>query len=219
QVPATLELTRCGVRRGAGSGAGGTVINEAGAETVIACGSTRDSICGGGNGHALTSDGVKESSTLAVGAAASGFHAGDLALVDLVDDSTVDQGDCPYFKRASGRSVSQRVEVSAVDGENLTLSSPLHWPFKAAAPYNAQVTRVTKTVPRWAGVEHVHLTNGTNPGYPGQMAGGIDISNAAYSWVKDVQTDGTIGGMHIALTGTYRVVVRDSYVHHSADYG
>ena len=33
------------------------------------------------------------------------------------------------------------------------------------------------------------------------MAGGIDISNAAYCWVKDVQTDGTIGGMHISLTG------------------
>ena len=33
---------------------------------------------------------------------------------------------------------------------------------------------------------------GRNPGYDGQMAGGIDISNAAYCWVKDVQTDGTI---------------------------
>ncbi|HEY3357852.1 MAG TPA: hypothetical protein VGQ83_31665 [Polyangia bacterium] len=51
------------------------------------------------------------------------------------------------------------------------------------------------------------------------MAGGIDISNAAYCWVKDVQTDGTIGGMHISMTGTYRCVVRDSYVHHSANYG
>jgi hypothetical protein len=37
--------------------------------------------------------------------------------------------------------------------------------------------------------------------------------------VKDVQTDGTIGGMHVALTGTYRCVVRDSYIHHSASYG
>ena len=51
------------------------------------------------------------------------------------------------------------------------------------------------------------------------MAGGIDISNAAYCWVKDVQTDATIGGMHVAMTGTYRCVVRDSYFHNSANYG
>jgi hypothetical protein len=51
------------------------------------------------------------------------------------------------------------------------------------------------------------------------MAGGIDVSNAAYCWIKDVQTDNTIGGMHVSLTSTYRTVVRDSYFHHSADYG
>jgi hypothetical protein len=51
------------------------------------------------------------------------------------------------------------------------------------------------------------------------MAGGIDVSNAANCWIKDVQTDATIGGMHVALTGTFRTVVRDSYFHHSASYG
>jgi hypothetical protein len=51
------------------------------------------------------------------------------------------------------------------------------------------------------------------------MAGGIDMSNAAYCWVKDVQTDGSIGGMHVSMTATYRSVVRDGYFHHSADYG
>jgi hypothetical protein len=63
------------------------------------------------------------------------------------------------------------------------------------------------------------LNGGINPGYDGQMAGGIDISNAAYCWVKNVQTDGTIGGMHVSMTGTYRCVVRDGNFHHSADYG
>jgi len=51
------------------------------------------------------------------------------------------------------------------------------------------------------------------------MAGGIDISNAAYCWVKDVQTDGTIGGTHVSLTGAYRCVVRDGNFHNSANYG
>jgi hypothetical protein len=81
------------------------------------------------------------------------------------------------------------------------------------------VVHVTAPVVEWAGIEHLRLQGGSNPGYNGQMAGGIDISNAAYCWVKDVQTDETIGGMHVALTATYRCVVRDSYFHHSADYG
>jgi hypothetical protein len=51
------------------------------------------------------------------------------------------------------------------------------------------------------------------------MAGGIDVSNAANCWIKDVQTDGTIGGMHVSLTGTFRTVVRDSHFHNSANYG
>jgi hypothetical protein len=81
------------------------------------------------------------------------------------------------------------------------------------------VTRVSDRPTRWAGIEHLRLQGGSNPGYNGQMAGGIDISNAAYSWVEDVQTDETIGGMHVSLTATYRVVVRDGNFHHSANYG
>jgi hypothetical protein len=34
-------------------------------------------------------------------AAARQFAAGDLALVDQVDDATVQQGDCTFFKRTS----------------------------------------------------------------------------------------------------------------------
>src|SRR5262249_28125233 len=98
-------------------------------------------------------------------------------------------------------------------------STPLHWTFRAAAPHSGQIARVSQRAVRWAGVEHVLLQGGTNPGYNGQMAGGIDISNAAYCWVKDVQTDQTIGGMHVAMRGTYRCVVRDSDFRHSADYG
>jgi hypothetical protein len=34
-----------------------------------------------------------------------------------------------------------------------------------------------------------------------------------------VQTDATVGGMHVSMTSTFRAVVRDSYFHHSANYG
>lgn len=222
-VASTLTLTKGVVLRGSGYQGGpvGTTVVKTGGGTVIAIGTGRDSTCYGGTGYGLAADGVKGSSTLAVGGASTNFAAGDLALVDVVDDGTIRQGDCSYYKRVSGRSASQRVEVRAVDGAtgSLTLSSPLHWTFRAGSPYLAQVVRAPRTTTKWAGVEHLRLQGGTNSGYNGQMAGGIDVSNAAYCWVKDVQTDGTIAGMHVALTGTYRCVVRDSFIHHSARYG
>ena len=224
-VSSTITLTKGVVLRGAGSQGAptGTTIVKKGGESVVAIGADRDSTCypGTSGARALVQDAAKESTVLQVGSAASTFAAGDLALVDQVDDALVDQGDCTYFKRVSGRSVTQRVAVAAVDvaGGALTLDSPLHWSFRAASPYLAQVTRVTRPVTRWAGIEHLLLQGGTNPSYDGAMAGGIDVSNAAWCWVKDVQTDGTIGGMHVALTGTYRCVVRDSHLHHSANYG
>ena len=101
----------------------------------------------------------------------------------------------------------------------VTLSTPLHWTFKSASPYLAQMAKTNDPVVRWAGIESLAIQGGTNPGYDGQMAGGIDVSNTAYCWIKDVQTDATIGGMHVSLTGTFRTVVRDSNFHHSADYG
>jgi len=223
-VSSTITLTKGVVLRGAGyQGApAGTTIAKTGGGTVVAIGTGRDSTCYGGTAYGLTQDGAKEATTLSVGSAAGNFAPGDLALVDVADDSTVQQGDCSYFKRVSGRSASQRVEIKAVDtaGGSLTLSSPLHWKFAAGSPYLAQVTRAAGTSPtKWAGIEHLRLQGGSNTSYDGAMAGGIDISNAAYCWVKDVQTDGTIGGMHITLTGAYRCVVRDSFIHHSANYG
>ncbi len=222
-VSATITLTRGVVLRGAGSEGAptGTTLNKQGGETVLAIGNDRDQICYGGTGTALTQDALKGSGTIHLGSAASNFTPGDLALIDELDEPTVQAGDCAYFKRVESRSASQRVEIAAVDtgAGTVTLSAPLHWDFHAGDPDSAELTPVTSPTTRWAGIESLRLQNGSNPGYNGQMAGGIDISNAADCWVKDVQTDETIGGMHVSLTSTVRCVVRDSYFHHSADYG
>ena len=222
-VPATIHLKSGVVLRGAGSkGApAGTTIVRTGAGSVLSIGTAQDQACYGGAAFPLVQDGAKESTTVSVGGAAAHFKAGQLAIVDVVDDPAINERDCAYFKRVDHRSVSQRVEVTAVDTASgtLTLGSPLHWAFRSASPYLAQITPVGAVTIDWAGVEHLLLQGGTNPGYSGQMAGGVDISNAAYSWVKDVQTDGTIGGIHVSVTASYRVVIRDSYFHNSANYG
>jgi hypothetical protein len=229
----TIQLNRGIVLRGSGSDGApaGTTIVKSGGGTVLGIGNARDFICYNGMmppGVNLIQDGVKETTTVSVGSSgisptnpANNFSPGDLALIDLIDDSTIQEKDCTYFKRLDKRSVSQRVEIKSVDKATgtLNLSSPLHWNFKAGGAYQAQISKVTNPTTRWAGIENVKIMGGTNTSYLGAMAGGIDISNAAYCWVKDVQTGGTIGGVHISLTGTFRCVVRDSYVHHSAKYG
>jgi hypothetical protein len=226
-VSAVVTLNKGVVLRGAGSqgaATGGTTLVKTGGGSVLAIGSGADQACYASAysaGFALTEDALKETKTVKVGSNASRFSAGDLALLDEADAAPVDQGDCPYFKRVDGRSLSERVEIAAVDAASgtLTLSSALHWTFRSASPHTAQIARLTQPVVRWAGIEGLLLNGGSNTGYNGQMAGGIDVSNAAYCWIKDVQTDATIGGMHVSLTGTYRVVVRDSNFHHSAKYG
>jgi hypothetical protein len=226
-VKDTVTLNKGVVLRGAGSlGAakGGTTIVKSGGETALAIGTAYDQTCYGSNyntAYSLTADAVKETAVVTLGSNASKFAAGDLVLIDQVDDATVQEGDGQYFKRIDKRSVSQRVEVSSVDTASgtVTLASPLHYTFRFASPYLAQMAKTKDPVVRWAGIESLAIQGGTNPGYNGQMAGGIDVSNAVNCWIKDVQTDSTVGGMHVSMTGTIRTVVRDSYFHHSADYG
>jgi hypothetical protein len=221
-IKETVVLGKGVVLRGAGSQKGGTVIVKSGGNTALAIGSAYDTPCYNSaynTAYAVTQDALKETAVVTLGSNASKFAAGDLVLIDQVDDATVQEGDCTFFKRVDKRSLSQRAEVASVDGAagTVTLATPLHFTFKGTA--QAQMAKTKAATVRWAGIESLAIQAGTNPGYNGQMAGGIDVSNAAYCWIKDVQTDGTVGGMHVSLTSTYRTVVRDSYFHHSADYG
>jgi hypothetical protein len=226
-VSSTVTLNKGVVLRGAGSqgaSSGGTTIVRTGGGSVLAIGTAQDQACYNsafGTAVALTADAVKETTTVTIGSAASSFAAGDSALIDQADDATVQEGDCMYFKRVDKRSIGDRVEIASVDASagTLTLSTPLHFTFKAGGSYAAQIAKSNGPIVRWAGIESLAIQGGSNPGYDGQMAGGIDIANAAYCWVKDVQTDGTISGMHVTLSGTYRCVVRDSDFHNSGNYG
>ena len=104
-----------------------------------------------------------------------------------------------------------------MSGSTLTLTTPLHWTFKTAQ--KAQISRVGTPRPSGRASRTCSCSGGRPGGYPGQNAGGIDVSDAANCWVKDVQVDGTTSGMPIRLAGTYRCVVRDSHFHNSYSYG
>jgi hypothetical protein len=222
-VSASINVPGGVVLRGAGSAATtGTVIVSTSGGPVLSIGTLQDQVCYNSSGFdstaqpLLTQDAMKETATVAV-ADASNFHAGDLALLDQSDVSAVSEGDCTYFKRQAGYAVSERVEIASISGNTVTLTTPLHWTFTTAQ--SAQLSRVGTTPVKWAGIESVLVQGGRPGGYAGQNAGGIDISDAAYCWAKDVQVDGTTSGMPIRLAGTYRCVIRDSHFHNSYSYG
>jgi hypothetical protein len=223
-VSTTIQVPSGVVLRGAGSDPStGTIVvstktsNAAG--PVLAIGNEQDQACYDSNFDSsarplLAQDAVKETSVLAV-ASAAGFKAGDLALIDQKDTSEISV--CGFFQRKNGYALSERIEISAVSGNTLTLTSPVHWTFKTGQ--GAQVSRAKNPTTKWSAIESLAVQGGRPGGYDGQWAGGIDIANAAYCWVKDVQIDGTTSGMPIRLNGTYRCVVRDSHVHNSHKYG
>jgi hypothetical protein len=222
KISSTISVPSGVVLRGAGSDASsGTIVLGTTGGPVLSIGTMQDGTCYASAFDSsaqplLTQDAAKESSTVTVASAAK-FAAGDLALIDEADDTEVTEGDCSFFKRVGTYGKSQRVEIASSSGNVLTLTTPLHLTFRTAQ--KAQISRVASAAVKWAGVEGLLVQGGRPGGYAGQNAGGIDVSNAAYCWVKDVQIDGTTSGMPIRLTGTYRCVVRDSHVHNSYSYG
>jgi hypothetical protein len=68
---------------------------------------------------------------------------------------------------------------------------------------------------KYAGIEDLRVTGGRD--------GMILMVNAAYSWIRNVESDGSTAtgrgqvGHHVRLESCYRCVVRDSYIHDASD--
>jgi hypothetical protein len=174
---------------------------------------------------------------------ASGFHEGDLVLIDITVDAADDTGawvlDAPaggtglvypyaeynpgnspkgdasrgWFNRMN-RPISQVVEIKAISGNALTLSTPLHMTFDVA--HSAQVTAITyngdNTKPvSYAGLEDVYVAGAPAPGGSSQY-NNIVLTLAKYSWVKNVESDQS-NGYSVGIDSAFRCVVRDSYLH------
>jgi hypothetical protein len=100
------------------------------------------------------------------------------------------------------------MEVASVSKNTVTFTTPFHIDYQTA--YNAQLTRLASgdqvtPVVKYAGVEDLYVSGGSR----GQ--GNIWV-HAAYSWVKNVESDNQ-DGSSISLDASFRCIVRDSYFH------
>lgn len=165
----------------------------------------------------LASDGVKGSQSVALHSN-PGLMVGEIVLVDqLTDSELVSWGSgCPeghacrgWFTRLN-RPLGQVMEVAAISGNTITFSTPFHIDFRTTNA--AQLSRFGqasgRVIPavKYAGVEDLYLSGG-NKG-----SGNISMSMAAYSWIKNIESDDH-SGHSVALYTSFRSVVRDSYIH------
>ena len=125
------------------------------------------------------------------------------------------------------RPISQRIEVLAKSGNTLTIydpgtrrGSPLHIAFPAAQdPEVWRAAGGTADVVRYTGLESLSVWSAANPGDAKDM---VAMNGAAFSWIKDIETDGsknTWAGRHIHIgNAVYKSELRGSYSHNSSNY-
>jgi hypothetical protein len=150
---------------------------------------------------------------------ASGIAPGDILLINQLNDNVlVDpvgvEGKCTYCGYENGdRVLGQIVEVSAVNGNQVTLNLPLHWTYDSNLdPWAYQVDAYAMI--RHAGLEDLTLTQDTP-----DVEFMIEMDGAQYSWVKNVEIK-NIQRRAMWVINSLQNEIRECYVHIGIDgYG
>ncbi len=158
-------------------------------------------------------------SRVAVLSSNPGLRVGEIVLIDQVTNPDLSEwspksppghASRGWFTRPD-RPVGQVMEIQSISDSTITFTTPFHIDFETA--YASQLSRFSNmedgpVIPAvmYAGVEDLYVYGGSG----GQ--GNITLANAAYSWIRNVESDFQEGAS-IAIAGSFRCVVRDSYVH------
>jgi hypothetical protein len=115
-----------------------------------------------------------------------------------------------WFSRTN-RPTNEIKEIASVSGNTITFTSPLTIGYRTS--HQAQLTRYTLTGAQ-SGANSIHVTNAgvENLSTYGGGDGQVRFENAAYSWAKSVEVTQWLGE-GFAANGSFRVEIRDSYVH------
>ena len=167
----------------------------------------------------LAADAIKGTNSLTLVSNPS-LSVGEIVLIDQVtnNDPRVwwgpqheppGGGSRRWFARQD-RSLTQMMEVSAVNGNTVTFSTPFHITFKEE--YGAQLSRYAIPVVHRLGIEDLYVYGGMG----GDGHGNISMVLCAYCWVKNIEAHWSIG-TSVGFYATFRSVLRDSYIHETPD--
>ena len=115
-----------------------------------------------------------------------------------------------WFSRPDRPTVEIK-EIASVAGNTITFTSPLSISYRTS--HAAQLTRYSRSGSRSTG-NSIHVTNAgvENLTLAGGADGGIRFECTAYSWAKNIEVMQWIGE-GIAINNSFRVEIRDSYIH------
>jgi len=108
-----------------------------------------------------------------------------------------------WFMRP-GRPISEIKEIASVSGNTVTFTTPLHIGYRTSR--QAQLTRYSgeNAHVKNAGLEDLTVLGGGG--------GNVRFECAAYSWMRNVESTMWLGE-GVAINNSFRVEVRDSYIH------
>lgn len=154
--------------------------------------------------------GYTPGSTELVVADGSSFQAGGFAEIQQDNDPAVMYTDSKWSQSWAEGSVGQILVIDKVNGNTLTLATPLY------STYRAELNPVVRSqgLVEKAGVEKLFVKK-TVPDADGST---FHFKNTAYCWVREVESDHTRKS-HVNVTASIGCVFRDSYFHHSYDHG
>ena len=181
----------------------------------------------------LTAD-APAGATIVTVARDPGFKVGEIVFIDQVSDETRSDTTAPLRRVYWGvnatdpngqergwfceqnRPLGQTLEITAISGTQISFSTPMHVPFETVL--QAHIVRLSDgsgaqvDAVKYSGIEDLAVVNGDG----GDGGGNIHLFATAYSWVKNVESSGSLGHS-CNLDGTFRCEVRDSYFHSTRD--
>jgi len=135
------------------------------------------------------------------------FHNPRQAFDDPLAASAPTGGPAAAWFSRRDRVTTEMKEVASVSENTITFTTPLHIDYRVS--HAAQLTRYigSNAQVENAGVENLTVIGGSD--------GAIRFESAAYSWAKGVEVT-VWHGEGIAVNHSFRVEVRDSYIHDAA---
>jgi MYXO-CTERM domain-containing protein len=172
-----------------------------------------------GTSTAITAGTTQGSKQITV-ASATGIQVGTLLVLTQTDLSYMtdvgEEGACTYCNGGIGGDSGQTVQVTAVNGNTLTLSDPLYIGYTSAPlafPFAAGCVA--------GGLENLKIsasgaqvTNVSGDGY----SSNINMTGAINSWVKNVESD-FAEGSHVWIQFSAHNTIRDSFFHDGFNHG
>lgn len=150
----------------------------------------------------------------------SRIKVGDVLKIDQKNDPSIASvagagGACGWAGRNGGeRAMAQLVQITAKNGNDVTLSRPLYHEFKAE--FAPEALRTTDKTISFTGVEDLYVETLNKRK---DTSSTIKIWNGIHCWVKNIEgARGWFAG-HVSLQNSLGCEVRDSYFHHAHGYG